>query len=55
MKLHCIVEGAEAAQIAAEDAARGADGPGTFHARLYDTLYALTPASLDERANIGDA
>jgi hydroxyethylthiazole kinase len=41
--------------VAAEDAARGADGPGTFHARLYDTLYALTPDSLDKRANIGDA
>src|SRR6266545_152960 len=41
--------------VAAEDAARGADGPGTFHARLYDTLYALTPESLDERANIRDA
>jgi hydroxyethylthiazole kinase len=41
--------------VAAEDAARGAEGPGTFHARLYDTLYALTPESLDERANIGDA
>jgi hydroxyethylthiazole kinase len=41
--------------LAAEDAARGAEGPGTFHARLYDALYALTPASLDERANIEDA
>ena len=41
--------------VAAEDAARGADGPGTFHARLYDALYALEPESLDERANIGDA
>jgi hydroxyethylthiazole kinase len=40
---------------AAEDAARGADGPGTFHVRLYDSLYALTPESLDERANIDDA
>ena len=40
--------------VAAEDAAQGAEGPGTFHARLYDTLYALTPESLDERANIGD-
>jgi hydroxyethylthiazole kinase len=38
--------------VAAEDAARKADGPGTFHARLYDALYALTPESLDERANI---
>jgi hydroxyethylthiazole kinase len=41
--------------VAAEDAARSAGGPGTFHARLYDTLYALTPASLNERANIGSA
>jgi hydroxyethylthiazole kinase len=41
--------------VAAEDAAQGADGPGTFHARLYDALYALTPDSLDERANIDDA
>jgi hydroxyethylthiazole kinase len=41
--------------VAAEDAARGAEGPGTFHARLYDALYALTPESLGERANICDA
>jgi hydroxyethylthiazole kinase len=41
--------------VAGEDAARGADGPGTFHARLYDTLYALTPEALDRRANIGEA
>jgi hydroxyethylthiazole kinase len=41
--------------VAAEDAARGADGPGTFHARLYDALYSLTADSLDERANIRDA
>ena len=41
--------------VAAEDAARGAGGPGTFHARLYDALYALTPDELDERANIHDA
>jgi hydroxyethylthiazole kinase len=38
--------------VAAEEAARGAEGPGTFHARLYDALYALTPDSLDQRANI---
>jgi hydroxyethylthiazole kinase len=54
-----LVEAAAAALaafgVAAEDAARGAGGPGTFHARLYDTLYALTPDALDERANIGDA
>jgi hydroxyethylthiazole kinase len=38
--------------VAAEDAARGADGPGTFHARLYDGLYALDPETLDDRARI---
>jgi hydroxyethylthiazole kinase len=37
---------------AAEEAARGAGGPGTFHARLYDALYALDPATLDERVRI---
>jgi hydroxyethylthiazole kinase len=41
--------------VAAEDAASEASGPGTFHARLYDALYALTPESLDARANISDA
>jgi hydroxyethylthiazole kinase len=41
--------------VSAEDAAHGAPGPGTFHARLYDALYALTPEALDERANIADA
>ena len=35
---------------AGEDAARSAPGPGSFHAALYDALYALDPASLDERA-----
>ena len=39
--------------VAGEDAARTAKGPGTFHAGLYDALYALTPDSLDERARIG--
>jgi hydroxyethylthiazole kinase len=41
--------------VAGEDAARGASGPGTFHANLYDALYNLTPESLDERARIGEA
>jgi hydroxyethylthiazole kinase len=41
--------------VAAEAAAQGAQGPGTFHARLYDALYALAPDALDERANIADA
>jgi hydroxyethylthiazole kinase len=38
--------------VAAEDAAGGAAGPGTFHARLYDALYALDPATLDGRTRI---
>jgi len=41
--------------VAGEDAARDAKGPGTFHAGLYDALYALTKESLDERAKIGSA
>ena len=41
--------------IAGEDAARGANGPGSFHAGLYDALYNLDPASLDERARVEDA
>jgi hydroxyethylthiazole kinase len=38
--------------IAGEDGAAEARGPGTFHALLYDALYALTPERLDGRANI---
>jgi hydroxyethylthiazole kinase len=38
--------------VAAEEAARRADGPGTFHALLYDALYALDPETLDGRARI---
>ena len=38
--------------VAGEDAAAVAKGPGTFHAALYDALYALTPETLDERARI---
>jgi hydroxyethylthiazole kinase len=37
---------------AGEDAARTARGPGSFHAALYDALYALDPATLDERARV---
>jgi hydroxyethylthiazole kinase len=40
--------------VAAEDAAAGADGPGTFHARLYDALYALDPETLDRRTRIDE-
>ena len=35
---------------AGEDAAQEAKGPGTFHAALYDALYALDPETLDSRA-----
>ena len=36
--------------VAGEDAARTARGPGSFHAALYDALYTLDPATLDQRA-----
>jgi hydroxyethylthiazole kinase len=38
--------------VAGEDAARGANGPGSFHAGLYDALYNLDPATLDERGRV---
>jgi len=40
---------------AAEDAADGAAGPGTFHVRLYDALAALDPETLDGRARISES
>ena len=50
--LEAAAEALAAFGVAAEDAARGAEGPGTFHARLYDALYALAPATLDGRVQI---
>ncbi|HEX3226492.1 MAG TPA: hydroxyethylthiazole kinase [Gaiellaceae bacterium] len=50
--LEAAAEALAAFGVAAEDAADGAAGPGTFHARLYDALYALDPAILDERTRI---
>jgi hydroxyethylthiazole kinase len=41
--------------LAGEDAARGASGPGSFHVALYDALYNLDPATLDDRARVADA
>ena len=41
--------------VAGEDAARDANGPGTFHANLYDALYNLEPTTLDRRARIDEA
>jgi hydroxyethylthiazole kinase len=50
--LEAAAEALAAFGVAAEDAAVGAGGPGTFHARLYDALYALDPETLDGRACI---
>jgi hydroxyethylthiazole kinase len=50
--LEAAAEALAAFGVAAEDAASGAEGPGTFHARLYDALYALDPDTLDERVRI---
>jgi hydroxyethylthiazole kinase len=50
--LEAAAEALGAFGVAAEDAADGAGGPGTFHARLYDALYALDPESLDRRIRI---
>ena len=50
--LEAAAEALAAFGVAAEDAAAGAEGPGTFHARLYDALAALDPETLDGRARI---
>jgi hydroxyethylthiazole kinase len=52
--LAAAAEALAAFGVAAEDAAARAEGPGTFHARLYDALYALDPDALDGRANISE-
>jgi len=38
--------------VAGEDAAREANGPGSFHVGLYDALAALDPGTLDGRAEV---
>src|SRR5918992_857164 len=50
--LEAAAEALVAFGVAGEDAARDAGGPGTFHARLYDALYNLDPATLDDRAKL---
>ena len=50
--LEAAAEALAAFGVAAEDAAAGARGPGSFHAALYDALAALDPDTLGERANI---
>ena len=52
--LEAAAEALAAFGVAAEDAARDAKGPGTFHANLYDALAALDPATLAGRANIAE-
>ena len=52
--LEAAAEALAAFGVAAEDAAAGAAGPGTFHARLYDALAALDPDTLDGRANMSE-
>jgi hydroxyethylthiazole kinase len=52
--LEAAAEALVAFGVAGEDAARDAKGPGTFHAALYDALYNLDPATLDERACIDE-
>jgi len=52
--LEAAAEALAALGVAAEDAADGAAGPGTFHARLYDALAALDPETLDGRARISE-
>jgi hydroxyethylthiazole kinase len=50
--LEAAAEALVAFGVAGEDAARAANGPGTFHANLYDALYNLDPETLDGRARI---
>jgi len=50
--LEAATEALAAYGVAAEDAAAGANGPGSFHVALYDGLYNLDPASLDARTRI---
>ncbi len=50
--LEAAAEALAAFGVAAEDAARDAKGPGSFHVGLYDALAALDPETLDARAKI---
>jgi hydroxyethylthiazole kinase len=50
--LEAAAEALAAFGVAGEDAAGSARGPGSFHVGLYDALWNLDPATLDERARI---
>jgi hydroxyethylthiazole kinase len=52
--LEAAAEALVAFGVAGEDAAREPRGPGTFHAGLYDALYNLDPATLDDRARVAE-
>jgi hydroxyethylthiazole kinase len=52
--LEAAAEALVAFGVAGEDAARAAEGPGTFHAALYDALYNLDPETLDDRARVDE-
>jgi hydroxyethylthiazole kinase len=50
--LEAAAEALVAFGVAGEDAAVGANGPGSFHVALYDALAALDPATLTGRAKL---
>jgi hydroxyethylthiazole kinase len=50
--LEAAAEALAAFGVAAEEAAAGAKGPGSFHVALYDALASLQPETLDDRAKI---
>jgi hydroxyethylthiazole kinase len=50
--LEAAAEALVAFGVAAEGAAAGAKGPGSFHVALYDELAALDPVTLDARARV---
>jgi hydroxyethylthiazole kinase len=50
--LEAAAEALAAFGVAGEDAARGAKGPGSFHAALYDALYNLDPGTIEGRAKV---
>jgi hydroxyethylthiazole kinase len=50
--LSAAAEALVAFGVAGETAARESKGPGSFHTALYDALYTLDPATLDERARV---
>jgi hydroxyethylthiazole kinase len=52
--LEAAAEALVAFGVAAEDAAVGAKGPGSFHVALYDALAALDPATLTGRAKVSE-